>query len=99
LALAPGSNDAQRAALAGLHAKSGPDFNEAHAQQALKDHDEAVSLFSAAGRLEDKTLAEFARQESSALAPVAIRQSPTRRRGSPTQQRVASAQALPRRDG
>ncbi len=62
LALATGPNDAQRAALAGLRAKSGPDFDEAYAQQALKDHDEAVSLFSAAGTLEDKALAEFARR-------------------------------------
>jgi putative membrane protein len=62
LALATGPNDAQRAAIAGLRGKSGPDFDAAYAQQAQKDHDEAVSLFSAAGTLDDKSLAGFARK-------------------------------------
>jgi putative membrane protein len=62
LAQAPGLDDEQRAALAALRAKTGPAFDEAYAQQAQKDHDEAVSLFSAAGTLEEKSLADFARR-------------------------------------
>lgn len=62
LAVATGPDDEQVAALAALRGKSGPAFDAAYAQQAQKDHDEAVSLFSAAGTLEDKTLADFARR-------------------------------------
>lgn len=61
LAPAAAPSDAQRAVIAGLRGKSGAAFDEAYAQQAQKDHDEAVSLFSAAGTLADTTLAEFAR--------------------------------------
>jgi putative membrane protein len=59
-----GPDETQRAAIAELRKKSGPAFDAAYAQQAQKDHDEAVSLFSAAGTLEDddKALAEFARK-------------------------------------
>lgn len=64
LAVATAPNDAQRAVIAELRKKSGPAFDQAYAQQAQKDHDEAVSLFSAAGTLEDedRALAEFARK-------------------------------------
>lgn len=64
LTVATQPNDAQRAALAALRQKSGRQFDDAYAEQARKDHDEAVSLFSAAGTLEDKdtALAEFARR-------------------------------------
>ena len=62
LVLAQTPNEAQRTALAELRKKSGPTFDAAYAQQAQKDHDEAVSLFSAAGTLEDTALAAFARQ-------------------------------------
>jgi putative membrane protein len=62
LAVSAAPDDAQRSVLAELRGKSGPAFDEAYAQQAQKDHDEAVSLFSAAGTLQDTVLAEFARR-------------------------------------
>src|SRR5262249_42041407 len=51
----------QRAQLTELRKKSGADFDAAWTDQMVKDHDEAVSLFSAAGTLDDAQLATFAR--------------------------------------
>ena len=64
LQVATQPNEAQRAALAQLRQKSGPQFDSAWTEQMTRDHDEAVLLFSAAGTLadEDKDLAEFARR-------------------------------------
>jgi putative membrane protein len=52
----------QRDALASLRRKSGKEFDDAWTQQMVRDHDDAVSLFSAAGTLDDPDLAAFARQ-------------------------------------
>jgi len=60
VATAPGEE--QRAALASLRDKTGGEFDQAWIEQMVKDHDQAVSLFSAAGTLDDGDLAAFARQ-------------------------------------
>lgn len=57
-----GPNDEQRATLEELRRKSGKDFDAAYAAAMSKDHDEDVSLFSAAGTLPDTQLADFARK-------------------------------------
>ncbi len=54
--------EAQLATLAELQQKSGGEFDAAYAKQMLTDHDDAVSLFSAAGTLDDPDLAAFARK-------------------------------------
>lgn len=50
----------QRAALESLRQKMGKAFDVAYGKQMVEDHDEAVSLFSAAGTLDDKELAAWA---------------------------------------
>jgi putative membrane protein len=50
----------QRAAIENLRGKAGKDFDAAYGKQVVEDHDEAVSLFSAAGTLDDKELSAFA---------------------------------------
>jgi putative membrane protein len=50
----------QRARLDSLRQKAGKDFDAAYGRQMVEDHDEAVSLFSAAGTLDDKELAAYA---------------------------------------
>jgi putative membrane protein len=64
LPVATQPNEAQRAALAQLRQKTGQQFDEAWTGQMVKDHDEAVLLFSAAGTLEDDDaeLAAFSRK-------------------------------------
>ncbi|HTQ35650.1 MAG TPA: DUF4142 domain-containing protein [Steroidobacteraceae bacterium] len=57
-----GPGASQRATLAQLGRLSDAQFDEAYAARMVKDHDEAVSLFSAAGTLDDPELAAFARQ-------------------------------------
>jgi putative membrane protein len=57
-----GPNDEQRAAMEELRKKSGKDFDAAYAAAMSKDHDEDVSMFSAAGTLPDAQLADFARK-------------------------------------
>jgi putative membrane protein len=57
-----GPNDEQRAMIEGLRKKSGKDFDAAYAAAMSKDHDEDVSMFSAAGTLQDAQLADFARK-------------------------------------
>lgn len=54
--------EAQQAVLAELRKKSGKDFDKAYAERMVKDHDEAVALFSAAGTLDDAELVGFARK-------------------------------------
>ncbi len=43
-----------------LRGRSGKDFDAAYARQMVKDHDEAVALFTTAGTLADQELATFA---------------------------------------
>lgn len=62
LQVATQPSEAQRTALAQLRQKTGQQFNEAWTGQMVKDHDEAVLLFSAAGTLEDEELAAFSRK-------------------------------------
>ena len=50
----------QRAVINNLRQKTGKDFDAAYGRQMVEDHDEAVSLFSAAGTLDDKELSAFA---------------------------------------
>ncbi len=50
----------QRAAIDKLRQKTGRDFDSAYGRQMVEDHDEAVSLFSAAGTLDDKELSAYA---------------------------------------
>ncbi|MEJ0099012.1 MAG: DUF4142 domain-containing protein [Pseudomonadota bacterium] len=54
--------EAQLAIQAELQQKNGTEFDAAYAKQMLTDHDDAVSLFSAAGTLADADLAAFARK-------------------------------------
>jgi putative membrane protein len=61
LKLAAQPGEEQRTALAELRGKTGSEFDAAWIQQMVKDHDQAVSLFSAAGTLDDADLAGFAR--------------------------------------
>lgn len=50
----------QRATLENLRLKTGREFDAAYGRQMVQDHDAAVSLFSAAGTLDDKELSAFA---------------------------------------
>ncbi len=62
LPVATQPSGAQRTPLAQLRQKTGRDFNEAWTAQMVKDHGEAVLLFSAAGTLDDEQLAAFSRK-------------------------------------
>jgi putative membrane protein len=57
-----GPNDEQRALMEELRRKDGKDFDAAYAAAMSKDHDQDVSMFSAAGTLQDAQLAGFARK-------------------------------------
>lgn len=51
---------AQAMVLEDLRGRSGRDFDAAYARQMVKDHDEAVALFTTAATLADQELATFA---------------------------------------
>ena len=53
-------NAAHKKALEDLRGKSGKEFDAAYAAQMVKDHNEAVALFTAASSLPDSELAGFA---------------------------------------
>ena len=57
---AKGLNDVHTRALATLRSRSGTSFDAAYGKQMVSDHQEAVALFTAATRLQDKELAAFA---------------------------------------
>jgi putative membrane protein len=60
LQLAPGPTDAQKATLEKLKGRSGTDFDASYAHQMVLDHEDAVSLFAQAAKLQDAALAGFA---------------------------------------
>lgn len=51
---------AHTAVLEDLRGRNGKDFDAAYGKQMVKDHDEAVALFTAAGALQDQELSTFA---------------------------------------
>jgi putative membrane protein len=53
-------NAEHKKAMEDLHGKSGKEFDAAYAAQMVKDHNEAVALFTAASSLSDPELAGFA---------------------------------------
>jgi len=53
-------NAKHKKAVQDLGAKSGEEFDKAFAQQMVTDHSEAVALFTAASKLDDRDLAGFA---------------------------------------
>ena len=53
-------NAAHARVLEDLNGRSGKDFDAAYAKQMVKDHEEAVALFTSAAALSDRELATFA---------------------------------------
>ena len=67
LQLAPGPTDAQKASLDKLKGRTGADFDASYAHQRVLDHEDAVSLFTQASKLQDAALAGFASKTLPAL--------------------------------